>query len=73
MKDIHAKTSNQEARAAQTEAGHLTSFLVWPVIGFAGAIVGDWSELKWLGPLGVGGLLCHYWLDGRIWTRRVRR
>jgi len=21
-------------------------------------------------PLGVGGLFCHYWLDGRIWTRR---
>jgi len=72
MKDLHAKTSNQEARAARTGAGHLTSFLVWPVIGFAGAVVGDWCELKWLGPLGVGGLLCHYWLDGRIWTRRAR-
>ena len=21
----------------------------------------------------ISGLLCHYWLDGRIWTRRARR
>jgi len=72
MKDLHAKTSNQHGRALRTDAGHLASFLVWPVIGFVGSIVGGWSELKWLAPLGVGGLLCHYWLDGRIWTRRAR-
>jgi hypothetical protein len=52
------------------EARHLISFLAWPVIGFAGAVLGGWCELQWLAPLGVGGLLCHYWLDGRIWTRR---
>ncbi|MGZ9261850.1 MAG: hypothetical protein ACXW6V_20455 [Candidatus Binatia bacterium] len=46
------------------------SFLVWPVIGFIGAIVGSGSKLEWLAPLGTGGLFCHYWLDGRIWTRR---
>jgi hypothetical protein len=66
-KDLHAKASNQGLR---TEAGHAASFLLWPVIGFAGAIVGGWSQLEWLAPLGIGGLFCHYWLDGRIWTRR---
>jgi hypothetical protein len=46
------------------------SFAVFPVIGFVGAVVGGWLQLEWLAPLGVGGLFCHYWLDGRIWTRR---
>jgi hypothetical protein len=54
----------------RTELEHASSFLVWPVIGFVGAVVGSWSELQWLAPLGMGGLFCHYWLDGRIWTRR---
>ena len=45
-------------------------FSFWPVVGFVGAVVGGWLELKWLAPLGVGGLFCHYWLDGRIWIRR---
>ena len=27
-------------------------------------------DLPWLAPLGTGGLFCHYWLDGRIWTRK---
>jgi hypothetical protein len=70
MKDLHAKASNHYGEALRTEAGHAASFLVWPVIGFAGAIVGGWSKLEWLAPLGMGGLFCHYWLDGRIWTRR---
>jgi hypothetical protein len=71
MKDLHAKASNQYGEALRTEAGHAASFLVWPVIGFVGAIVGGWFELEWLAPLGMGGLFCHYWLDGRIWTRRA--
>jgi hypothetical protein len=70
VKDFHVKTSNEYGEALRTEAGHAASFLVWPVIGFAGAVVGGWSELEWLAPLGMGGLFCHYWLDGRIWTRR---
>jgi len=70
MKDVHAQASNQDGRVLRTEAGHAASFLVWPVIGFVGATVGSWSELEWLAPLGMGGLFCHYWLDGRIWTRR---
>jgi hypothetical protein len=41
------------------------------MIGFGGAVVGGWFALEWLAPLGLGGLFCHYWLDGRIWTRRA--
>jgi hypothetical protein len=52
------------------ELKHAASFLVWPVIGFGGAVAGGWFAFEWLAPLGIGGLFCHYWLDGRIWTRR---
>jgi hypothetical protein len=54
----------------RSELKHAVFFLVWPVIGFGGAVVGGWLALEWLAPLGAGGLFCHYWLDGRIWTRR---
>jgi hypothetical protein len=70
MKDFESKDSHNAGRALRTEIKFAASFLRWPVIGFAGAIVGGWSELAWLAPLGVGGLLCHYWFDSRIWTRR---
>ena len=50
---------------------HAVSFMTWPIIGFAGALAGGWLQLAWIAPLGVGGLFCHYWLDGRIWTRRA--
>jgi hypothetical protein len=53
-----------------SEIKQAASFLAWPVIGFGGAVVGGWLALAWLAPLGTGGLFCHYWLDGRIWTRR---
>jgi len=55
----------------RVEAEQAASFLLWPGIGFVGAIVGGWSQLGWLAPLGMGGLFCHYWLDSRIWTRRA--
>jgi len=48
-------------------------FAIWPVIGLAGTIVSGWYPAQWLASLGVGGLFCHYWLDGRIWTRRAMR
>jgi hypothetical protein len=70
VKDLHVKTANEYGEALRTEAGHVAAFLVWPVIGFAGAVIGGWFEFEWLTPLGMGGLFCHYWLDGRIWTRR---
>ena len=67
------RAANRDGRVLRNEAGQAAAFLTWPVIGFAGAIVGGWSQLEWLAPLGVGGLFCHYWLDSRIWTRRRKR
>jgi len=54
----------------QSEFRFAASFAVWPLIGLAGAMSSSWNPIEWLAPLGVGGLFCHYWLDGRIWTRR---
>jgi hypothetical protein len=70
MKDLDSKDTSNAGRLRQTEAKSAASFLLWPVVGFVGVIVGGWSQLEWLAPLGMGGLFCHYWLDGRIWTRR---
>ena len=70
VQDLHGQTSKPYGHALRTEAGHAASFFVWPVVGFVGAIVGGWVQLEWLAPLGMGGLFCHYWFDGRIWTRR---
>jgi hypothetical protein len=70
MEDLDSKASFKDEHGLRTEVGHATSFLVWPVIGFVGALGGGYLELEWLAPLGMGGLFCHYWLDGRIWTRR---
>ena len=70
LKAPESKTSAKTGSTFQTELEYAGSFLVWPIIGFVGAVVGGWSALEWLAPLGMGGLFCHYWLDGRIWTRR---
>jgi hypothetical protein len=69
--ELYLKASYHAGRAVlRPEVKFAASFLVWPVIGFAGAILGGWAQLQWLAPLGMGGLFCHYWLDGRIWTRQ---
>jgi hypothetical protein len=34
------KTANEYVKALRTEAGHVAAFLVWSVIGFAGAVIG---------------------------------
>ena len=54
----------------RSEMQFAVAFIRWPIIGFVGAVGGGWLNLEWLAPLGVAGLFCHYWLDGRIWTRR---
>ena len=51
----------------------LASFAVWPAIGLGGWALCQRSDAAWLPPFLVSGLLCHYWLDGRIWTKRARR
>ena len=68
--EVNSIISDNVGRALQTEVNSAASFLRWPVIGFVGAVIGGWSQLQWLAPLGVGGLFCHYWLDGRIWNRQ---
>ena len=65
-----SKASVNAGRVLRSEAKFAASFLLWPVIAFIGAMAGGWFAIPWLAPLGVGGLFCHYWLDGRIWNRR---
>jgi hypothetical protein len=60
-------------RRLQAELRFAACFLVFPLLGFIGAVGGGSLELEWLGTLGIGGLFCHYWLDGRIWARRALR
>jgi hypothetical protein len=50
----------------------LASFCVWPLLGLGSWALCQQFESEWLPPFLVSGLLCHYWLDGRIWTRRAR-
>ena len=58
-------------RAMGSESKQALGFVVWPAASFLGALVGGWFKLEWITTLGTGGLFCHYWLDGRIWTRRL--
>jgi len=69
-KDVCLKNLCSVRRRFRAELNFISSFLFWPVIGFGGAVAGAWLNSPVLAPLGVGGLFCHYWLDGRIWTRR---
>jgi len=64
------KQENLKVGNRQSEIRFAASFALWPLIGLAGALGSGWYQFEWLAPLGVGGLFCHYWLDGRIWTRR---
>lgn len=59
--------------ANRSELRFVASFAVWPLIGLASWAACKFSDLEFLVPFLVGGLLCHYWLDGRIWTARARR
>ncbi|HEU5464596.1 MAG TPA: hypothetical protein VFV82_10745 [Candidatus Binatia bacterium] len=54
----------------RAELSHGARFLLLPMMAVSGAFAGAWVSPDWLAPLGAGGLFCHYWLDGRIWTRR---
>jgi hypothetical protein len=51
----------------------LASFALWPLLGLTSWGLCQLAESDWVPPFLVGGLLCHYWLDGRIWTSRARR
>jgi hypothetical protein len=60
-------------REHTSELRFLASFAVWPLVGLASWAICKFSDLEVLVPFLVGGLLCHYWLDSRIWTARARR
>jgi hypothetical protein len=64
------KQENLQVGNPQSEFRFAASFALWPLVGLFGAIAASLYPVEWLAPLGVGGLFCHYWLDGRIWTRR---
>jgi len=68
-RDVSLIDLRRAERGIRGEASFIASFLFWPVIGFAGAVCGSWLSIPALAPLGVGGLFCHYWFDGRIWRR----
>ena len=60
-------------RTLRGEARLLASFACWPLLGLTSWVLCQRSESDWIPPFLVAGLLCHYWLDGRIWTARARR
>ena len=51
----------------------LASFALWPLPRPGSWVLCRQFESEWLPPFLLGGLMCHYWLDGRIWTSRARR
>jgi hypothetical protein len=69
-------TARRSADAAlgtlRGEASLLASFALWPLLGLTSWALCRSSESDWVPPFLVAGLLCHYWLDGRIWTARAR-
>jgi hypothetical protein len=67
-----AAAQRSDGQAPPSEIETVVGYLCWPVIACAGVIAGAWFKVPWLAPLGAGGLLCHYWLDSRIWTSRPR-
>ena len=69
---VHRR-GDEPQRAMRSELRSLAAFALWPAIGLASWAACKLSDAEWLAPLLVGGLLCHYWLDSRIWTARARR
>jgi hypothetical protein len=62
-----------DAHGVGRELRRLAAFAVWPVLGLTSWALCQLTDAPWVGPFLVSGLLCHYWLDGRIWTPRARR
>ena len=69
----YAMARRSRGAGARSELRQLARYSVWPVIGLASWAACKFSGLPWLAPLLIGGLLCHYWLDSRIWTAQARR
>jgi hypothetical protein len=67
-----ARRSAGARLAERGELRLLASFALWPVLGLASWALCQLSDSELVSAFLVGGLLCHYWLDGRIWTPRAR-
>jgi len=67
------RATGARLRTAAGEFRLLASFATWPLLGLASWALCRGSDSEWIPPFLASGLLCHYWLDGRIWTRRARR
>jgi len=67
------RSTRTQLGKASAELRLLASFVVWPALGLASWAACQGSEATWVPGFLISGLLCHYWLDGRIWTKRARR
>jgi hypothetical protein len=67
------RAASRTIASALGELRLIASFALWPLIGLGSWALCQQVESKWLAPFLVSGLMCHYWLDSRIWTSRARR
>jgi len=67
------RAASRTIASALGELRLIASFALWPLIGLGSWALCQQFESKWLAPFLVSGLMCHYWLDSRIWTSRARR
>ena len=67
------RAASRTIASALGEFRLLASFALWPLIGLGSWALCQQFESEWLAPFLVSGLMCHYWLDSRIWTSRARR
>jgi hypothetical protein len=70
---VARRDDRARGRGLGGELRRLGRFAVWPAIGLASWAACRLSGSAALLPFLTGGLLAHYWLDGRIWTARARR
>jgi hypothetical protein len=71
---IARKQANPPLSGTRDEARLLGTFALWPLLGLALVLTMQAmgiDQLQEVVPAFVGLLLVHYWLDGRIWTRRA--
>jgi hypothetical protein len=72
----YAMARRGASRTIGTSLGELrllASFAIWPLIGLGSWLLCQQFDSEWIAPFLVSGLMCHYWLDSRIWTSRARR
>jgi hypothetical protein len=67
-------TGAPSSPGARADLTRLMSFATWPILGLGSWVLcRGWDPPAIVEPFLIGGLLAHYWLDGRIWTARARR